>query len=176
MPPPIAPAIDALAPDWLDDSISKSAVRLAARVGSPAYKALCELVASANQTQAFRTLMAGSDFFVDQAGRQSAWLCDALADGTLLVTREWTAEQWDAALATLCGPDASESDCLAALRTFRHRHMVRIVWREVAQLATVEDAFAELSGLADCCIRAAVAFAVAALRPKYGFTDRSRVR
>ncbi len=46
--------------------------------------------------------------------------------------------------------------------------MVRILWREAAQLATVEDTFAELSGLADCCIRAAVAFAVAALRPKYG--------
>ena len=168
MPPPIAPAIDALAPDWLDDSISKSAVRLAARVGSPAYEALCELVASSNQTRAFRTLMAGSDFFVDKAGRQSAWLCDALADGTLLVAREWTTEQWDAALAILCGPNASESDCLAALRTFRHRHLVRIIWREVAQLATVEDTFAELSGLADCCIRAAVAFAVSALRPKYG--------
>lgn len=168
MSPPIAPAIDALAPDWLDDSISKSAVRLAARVGSPAYEALCELVATTNQTQAFRTLMASSDFFVEQLGRQSVWLCAALADGSLLATREWTAEQWDAAFAVLHAPDATESDCLAALRTFRHRHLVRILWREAAQLATVEDTFAELSGLADCCVRAAVAFAVAALQPKYG--------
>ena len=168
MPPPIAPGIDALASDWLDDSVRASSVRLTARLGSSAYEALCEVVAAADQSQTFRTLMAGSDFFVDQAGRQLAWLCDALADGTLLVAREWTTEQWDAALATLCGPHASESDCLAALRTFRHRHLVRIIWREVAQLATVEDTFAELSGLADCCIRAAVAFAVSALRPKYG--------
>ena len=154
MPPPIAPATDALAPDWFDDSVSASAVRLIARVGDNAYEALCEVVAAADQSQTFRTLMAGSDFFVDQAGRQSAWLCDALADGTLLVAREWTTEQWDAALAILCGPNASESDCLAALRTFRHRHLVRIIWREVAQLATVEDTFAELSGLADCSTNA----------------------
>ena len=168
MSPPIAPAVDALAPDWLDDSISASAARLAARLGSPAYEALCELVAAAEQTQAFRILMASSDFFVEQLGRQSVWLCDALADGSLLATREWTAEQWDAAFAVLHAPDATESDCLAALRTFRHRHLVRILWREAAQLATVEDTFAELSGLADCCVRAAVAFAVAALQPKYG--------
>jgi glutamate-ammonia-ligase adenylyltransferase len=46
--------------------------------------------------------------------------------------------------------------------------MVRMLWREAAQLATVEDTFVELSGLADCCVRAAVAFATAALQPKYG--------
>ena len=141
MPPPIAPGIDALASDWLDDSVRASSVRLTARLGSSAYEALCEVVAEADQSQTFRTLMAGSDFFVDQAGRQSARLCDALADGTLLVTREWTADQWDAAFALLQGPDDTESDCLAALRTFRHRHMVRMLWREAAPLATVADTF-----------------------------------
>ena len=68
----------------------------------------------------------------------------------------------------LHGPDATEPEYLAALRTFRHRHLVRMLWREAAQLATVEDTFVELSGLADCCVRAAVAFAVGVLRPKYG--------
>ena len=101
MPPPIAPATDALAPDWFDDSVSASAVRLIARVGDNAYEALCEVVAATDQLRAFRTLMASSDFFVDQAGRQSAWLRDALDDGTLLVTRDWTADRWDAAFATL---------------------------------------------------------------------------
>lgn len=168
MPPPIAPATDALAPDWFDDSVSASAVRLIARVGDNAYEALCEVVAATDQLRAFRTLMASSDFFVDQAGRQSAWLREALDDGTLLVTRDWTADRWDAAFATLHGPDATEPEYLAALRTFRHRHLVRMLWREAAQLATVEDTFVELSGLADCCVRAAVAFAVGVLRPKYG--------
>ena len=37
-----------------------------------------------------------------------------------------------------------------------------------AQLASVEDAFDELSQLADCCIRAAVRIAEAALEDKYG--------
>ena len=168
MPPPIAPAIDVLAPDWFDDSVRASAARLIARVGDNAYEALCGVVAATDQSSTFRTLMASSDFFVDQAGRQSAWLRDALEDGTLLVTRDWTADQWDAAFAILHGPDATEPEYLAALRIFRHRHMVRMLWREAAQLATVEDTFVELSGLADCCIRAAVSFAVGALRPKYG--------
>ena len=70
MQPPIATGIDALASDWLDDSVRASSVRLTARLGSSAYKALCEVVAAADQSQTFRTLMAGSDFFVDQAGRQ----------------------------------------------------------------------------------------------------------
>jgi glutamine synthetase adenylyltransferase len=176
MSPPIAPVIDALAPDWFDDSVRASAVRLAARVGDDAYEALCEVVAAADQSRTFHTLMAGSDFFVDQAGRQSAWLSDALADGTLLATREWTADQWDAALVTTHGPGASESDCLAALRTFRHQNMVRILWREAAQLATVEDTFAELSGLSrllhSCCGRFCRSDAAAEIR----VTDRSRVR
>jgi hypothetical protein len=55
MPPPIAPAIDALAPNWFDDTVRTSAVRLAARVGDDAYDALCEIVAAANQSKTFRT-------------------------------------------------------------------------------------------------------------------------
>ncbi len=62
MPPLIAPAIDVLAPDWFDDSINASAIRLAARVGSTTYEGLCEVVSAADQTTTFRTLMAGSDF------------------------------------------------------------------------------------------------------------------
>ena len=96
---------DALAPDWFDDSVSASAVRLIARVGDNAYEALCEVVAATDQLRAFRTLMASSDFFVDQAGRQSAWLREALDDGSLLVTRDWTARSMGCGLRDSCmGP------------------------------------------------------------------------
>ena len=54
--------------------------------------------------------------------------------------------------------------------------MVRMLWREAAQLATVEDTFVELSGLADCCIRAAVRFRCGGAAAEIRFTDRSRVR
>lgn len=46
--------------------------------------------------------------------------------------------------------------------------MLRILWRDNAQLASVEEACNELSQLADCCIRAAVRIAETALEDKYG--------
>ena len=57
---------------------------------------------------------------------------------------------------------------MSALRTFRHREMLRILWRDHAGLAPIEEAFEALSELAGSCIRAAVSIASAALEPKYG--------
>ncbi len=155
-------------PPWLEDSLRHASARLITRIGDADLAALTEAVQTADQERAFQTLLACSDFFVEQVARQHAWLRSGLVSGELLGSRLRRPEDWDGALAALLPPDQGEADCLAALRIFRHREMLRILWRDNAQLASVEEAFNELSQLADCCIRAAVRIAETALEDKYG--------
>ena len=155
-------------PAWMETSLGDAITRLTARIGEASYIALSESVQSTDQWRVFQELLACSEFFGEHVARQHDWLCQALADGSLLQNRDWVAEDWDRALAELSPPEASEQESLAALRTFRHREMLRILWRDHAQLAGVEDAFEVLSHLADCCIRAAVNFSATAMEEKYG--------
>ncbi len=55
-----------------------------------------------------------------------------------------------------------------ALRTIRHRELVRIAWRDLHELAPLEETLGELSALADAAICAAVDRARAELEGKYG--------
>ena len=148
--------------------LGEAMTRLTTRIGDADFTALTDAVAAADQSRAFETLLACSDFYGEQVARQHEWLCSALADGSLLENRDWGAEDWDRALADLLTPEASEHESLAALRTFRHRQVLRILWRDHAQLASIEEAFEALSQLADCCIRAALSVATATLEEKYG--------
>lgn len=43
-----------------------------------------------------------------------------------------------------------------ALRRFRNREMLRLVWRDLGDLAPVDEILADLSVLADICLQAAV--------------------
>ena len=155
-------------PAWMETCLGDAITRLKARIGEAGYAAVTESAQSADQWRPFQELLACSEFFGEQVARQHEWLCQALADGSLLENRDWGAEDWDRALADLLAPGASEQESLAALRTFRQREMLRILWRDHAQLGDVEDAFEALSHLADCCIRAAVDLSATALEEKYG--------
>ena len=57
---------------------------------------------------------------------------------------------------------------LSVLRRFRHQQMLRILWRETARCAPTEVSYAELTELADCCIRAAVRYAESVMQAKHG--------
>ncbi len=155
-------------PVWMAGRLDETITRLTTRIGDAGYAALTEAVKSAGQWRTFQELLACSDFFGEQVARQHEWLCGVLADGALLESRDWVAQDWDRALSALLPPGQSEPETLAALRVFRHREMLRILWRDHAQLANLEDAFEALSQLADCCIRAAVSTATVTLEEKYG--------
>jgi len=155
-------------PAWMAGRLGEVMTRLTTRIGDAGFTALTDAVAAAGQSRVFEALLAYSDFYCEQVARQHEWVCSALADGTLLEGRDWAAHDWDRALADLLTPGASEHESLAALRTFRHREMLRILWRDHAQLASLEEAFEALSQLADCCIRAALSVATATLEQKYG--------
>ena len=152
----------------MEDRLGEAMTRLTTRIGDAGFAGLTDAVEAAGQSRAFQELLACSDFFGEQVARQHEWLSDALADGTLLESRDWAADHWDRALSALVPPTQSEPGALAALRIFRHREMLRILWRDHAQLASLEEAFEALSQLADCSIRAALSMATATLKEKYG--------
>ena len=56
----------------------------------------------------------------------------------------------------------------AALRQFRNREMMRLIWRDLAELAPVDEILADLSKLADVCLHAAVDFHTRVLEGKHG--------
>jgi len=65
-----------------------------------------------------------------------------------------------------------EQEAMAELRRFRHRHMVRIAWRDITGWADLDETLRDLSTLADVCIRYAYDFAYAACVRRFG-TPRS---
>ena len=66
----------------------------------------------------------------------------------------------------------AESGLDPALRRFRNREMMRLIWRDLNEIATVDEILVDLSRLADVCLQAAVNFHTRALEEKHG-TPRS---
>lgn len=50
----------------------------------------------------------------------------------------------------------NEEQLQSLLRRFRNRHQLRIIWREINRVASLEESLAELSWLADTCISQAL--------------------
>lgn len=63
---------------------------------------------------------------------------------------------------------AIEAEQLARLRRFRHRHLVRILWRDLEGYAGLDETLQELTNLAEACIVVAVRWAEAAERERSG--------
>jgi glutamate-ammonia-ligase adenylyltransferase len=99
------------------------------------------------------TVWACSDFVADACLRDERLLPWLLAEGRLHegISEELLNADFDSRL----DPAGDEAHFMDELRRFRRRHLVRIAWRDIAGYAGVEAILAELSLLADVCIRAA---------------------
>lgn len=60
------------------------------------------------------------------------------------------------------------NDAKMRLRQFRNRFMLRILWRDLHELADLDETLIQLSALADSCIAAATAVALHELDERYG--------
>jgi [glutamine synthetase] adenylyltransferase / [glutamine synthetase]-adenylyl-L-tyrosine phosphorylase len=110
-------------------------------------------------------VLACSDFVRDSLARDASLLGDLLASGAL---RSTLAEQ-------LCVPDGlpwsddfAEADAQRWLRRWRRREMVRIAWRDLARLATLEQTLEDLTLLADRAVDFAHALAWRVTTERYG--------
>jgi len=107
-----------------------------------------------------------SDFVADACLRD-AGLLPWLFEGRRLLEGV-TEDLLNADLASSLDPAADDARFMDVLRRFRRRQLARIAWRDIAGFAAVETILAELSLLADVCIRAACQRAGATLVPRHG--------
>jgi len=64
--------------------------------------------------------------------------------------------------------DISQMGLVAGLRYFRNRQMLRVIWRDLCDLASLNETFADLTSLAEICLAAAIEGNSEVLREKYG--------
>ncbi|MEH6469981.1 MAG: bifunctional [glutamate--ammonia ligase]-adenylyl-L-tyrosine phosphorylase/[glutamate--ammonia-ligase] adenylyltransferase [Halopseudomonas sp.] len=91
---------------------------------------------------------AGSRYVVEQCTRTPSLLSELLED----LQRDYSPEHYAKSLNAQLESIESETLLHSCLRRFRHREMVRIIWRDLNRLAQMEQTTADLSQLADACI------------------------
>ena len=99
-----------------------------------------------------RVLMC-SEYVADVLARYPADFAELLASGRMhrpLVDTEYETLFLEGAV-----DNETENQFMSRLRRFRHREMVRIVFRDLAGWADSREMLRDLSALADTCIRAA---------------------
>jgi len=106
------------------------------------------------------TILEFSPFLNQLVSRHPDWLEELQLSGRLDKTSPPGADQL-AALIQQTGLDS-------ALRQFRNREMMRLIWRDLNELAPVDEILTDLSTLADICLQAAVDFHSLVLEEKHG--------
>ena len=107
-----------------------------------------------------KVILGFSPFLNQLVTRHPDWLKDLQASGRLEKNSPPNADQLAA------GIDKSGLD--PALRQFRNREMMRLIWRDLNELAPVDEILADLSTLADVCQQAAVNYHSKSFEEKYG--------
>jgi len=98
----------------------------------------------------------GSSLFVAESCARDAALWADLVAGETLYTTVNCEDFYTEALAAYTV--TSEAELMVLLRRFRRCEMVRIAWRDIAGLASVEETLSDLSALADACVQYALDF------------------
>src|SRR5690606_5682720 len=98
--------------------------------------------------------------------RHPGLLRDLLDAGDL--HRGYRAGEYAARLERALTKVPDQGALMATLRRLRRREMVRIVWRDLAGWAELEETLGDLTALADACVAAALAWLDRALRQQYG--------
>jgi len=101
-----------------------------------------------------------SPFLGQLVARHPDWLEELQASGRLACTSTPNTE--------LLKAELSKAGLDAALRRFRNREMMRLIWRDLNSLASLQETLNDLSALADICLRAAVSYHSTALEDKHG--------
>jgi glutamate-ammonia-ligase adenylyltransferase len=107
-----------------------------------------------------------SPYAADILVRYPAMLAELL--GSERLQRTTTAEAYVTLLRATLPPAPDEEELQRRLRLFRHRELVRIIWRDLAGSAEVTETLRDLSNLADASINVALAWAQATLEARYG--------
>jgi glutamate-ammonia-ligase adenylyltransferase len=112
------------------------------------------------------TLLACGPFAAQLCRRFPDWLPDLHAAGDL--DRGFDATEWAGRLAHMAGQPTTPEALDQALRRFRNREFLRIVWRDFNRIAPTLETTADISAVAECCVQAALDFHYAQLCREWG--------
>ena len=107
-----------------------------------------------------KSVLEFSPFLTQLVDRHPDWLEELQASGRLDKNSPPGADQLAAGI--------EQNGLDPALRQFRNREMMRLIWRDLNELAPVDEILADLSTLADVCQQAAVDYHSRAFEEKYG--------
>lgn len=99
-------------------------------------------------------VLTGSTFVAEQMGRDSEMLPSLISTGDLY--REYSADQYNHQLQQLFTHVESEEQLHKAVRRFRQREQVRLIWRDLTRQSDMRRTTLELSWLADACVEQAM--------------------
>ena len=111
-------------------------------------------------------VLACSEYAADVLARYPGMLADLIADGRM----HRPLESGELELVFLGGSSEHETEeqFMSRLRRFRHRELLRIIWRDLAGWSVTTEMLGELSALADTCIRAAFLRSTLEMESRYG--------
>ncbi len=148
-------------PQVLQPALNKARERLAAHDDWPRIADL-----DARVTAQLDRVLACSEYFADVLARYPQAFAELIETGRLHRPLD------DGELEPLFlsgAPDAeSEAQFMRRLRIFRHRELMRILFRDLAGWSDTHEMLAELSALADTCVRAAYFYASSQLQQRHG--------
>ena len=93
---------------------------------------------------------AGSDFVAEQCIHRPELVVELLNQPEL-ITR-FDPEQHHIQLSEQIQQVSSEAELMKILRRYRNREMVRIIWRDLNRIATMQQTTTDLSAMADACV------------------------
>jgi glutamate-ammonia-ligase adenylyltransferase len=148
-------------PTVLQPALAKSLDRLAGIDGWPDI-----MTRDADVEQSLPQLLACSEYAADILARYPELLVNMLDDGRL--RRVLQPGELDLLFLSGAPDQETEPQFMRRLRLFRHRELLRIIWRDNAGWSDCAETLAELSALADVCIRAAYLNSSQALQSRHG--------
>ncbi len=111
-------------------------------------------------------LLACSEYAADVLARYPAVLEELLVQGRMHRPLEGT--DLDQLFLTATPENETENQFMRRLRLFRHRELVRIIWRDIAGWSDCAETLRELSAVADACLRAALLRANTEVQGRHG--------
>ena len=96
------------------------------------------------------TTWGGSDFAAEQCLQRPELLFRLYQEPEWL--SQFNPEQHHVRLSELINTITSEAELIKQLRLYRNQEMVRIIWRDLNRLATMQETTADLSAMADACV------------------------
>jgi len=124
------------------------------------------LFADVEFSQRLITLFAGSPFAAQICRRHPGWLLQLHSSGDL--SRTVILSEWPTRLHKFTVENDSADALDTALRQFRNREYLRILWRDFNRLCTLAETTADISAIAEVCIQAAMDFHYANLSEEFG--------